>query len=116
MDGNFSAEHYEMTNPEDDVRLADGHGFMTTDQPYKLHLQDAKEVAQVRDSLPHHSASKGTLTACSLQPLICNEHRAVKGASAARKGMESTGIGAVACARHGFFVPHATVDYQLGEG
>ncbi|KAI1784369.1 hypothetical protein LXA43DRAFT_901749 [Ganoderma leucocontextum] len=38
MDGNFSAEHQRMKNPQDDVRLADGHSFMVTSQPYKAHL------------------------------------------------------------------------------
>ncbi|KAG1870329.1 hypothetical protein F4604DRAFT_1881284 [Suillus subluteus] len=35
----------------------------------------------------------------------CNNHRA----------LESTGIGGVACARHGCFVPHAMVDFKKGE-
>ena len=29
--------------------------------------------------------------------------------------MDATGIGATACARHGCFVPHTVVDFQLGE-
>ncbi|TFK78796.1 hypothetical protein K466DRAFT_579315 [Polyporus arcularius HHB13444] len=41
IDGNFGAQHMRMKNPEDDVRLADGHGYMVTDDPYKDHLRTA---------------------------------------------------------------------------
>ncbi|PIL26690.1 hypothetical protein GSI_11217 [Ganoderma sinense ZZ0214-1] len=43
LDSNFSAQHRKMRNPEDDVPLADGHGFMVTDAPYKEHLKTAAE-------------------------------------------------------------------------
>ncbi|KAG2086750.1 uncharacterized protein F5147DRAFT_557948, partial [Suillus discolor] len=36
-------------------------------------------------------------------------------ANAARHKLESTGIGGVACSRHGCFVPHSMVDFQKGE-
>ena len=32
-----------------------------------------------------------------------------------RRHLEVTGIGAIACARHGCFVPHSVVDFQKGE-
>lgn len=47
MDGNFSAQHQKMKKPEDDVRLADGNGYMVTDGPYKEHLKTAKVFNQV---------------------------------------------------------------------
>ena len=47
LDGNFSAQHRHMRNPEDDVPLADGHAFMVTDGPYKAHLKTAKEFKEV---------------------------------------------------------------------
>lgn len=49
MDGNFSAQHMQMKKPLDDVHLADGHGFMVTDGPYKNHLKTAAKLPrQVR--------------------------------------------------------------------
>ena len=36
-----------MKNPEDDVFLADGHGFFTSKDLYQSHLQVAKEVKEV---------------------------------------------------------------------
>lgn len=48
LDGNFSAQHRKMRNPDDDVALADGHAFMVTDAPYKEHLKTAAEFNEVR--------------------------------------------------------------------
>ncbi|KAI0693052.1 hypothetical protein C8T65DRAFT_586084, partial [Cerioporus squamosus] len=95
MDGNFGAQHQKMKNPQDDVRFADGHGYMVTDGPYKAHLKTACKPKR--------------------QKLECNEHRAVIAAAAERAPLEATGIGAAACSRHGFFYPHCVVDFQRGE-
>jgi len=48
MDGNFQAEHMKMRNPENDVPLSDGTGFMVRKELYKLHLKSAVERRQVR--------------------------------------------------------------------
>ena len=48
MDGNFQAEHMKMRNPENDVPLSDGAGFMVSKKPYELHLKSAVERRQVR--------------------------------------------------------------------
>ncbi|TFY54792.1 hypothetical protein EVJ58_g8650 [Rhodofomes roseus] len=55
MDGNFSAEHLKMRRPGDDIPLADGHGFMVTNLPYKEHL---KAAVDVREALKHHEGIK----------------------------------------------------------
>ncbi|TFK89216.1 hypothetical protein K466DRAFT_38375 [Polyporus arcularius HHB13444] len=94
LDGNFSAQHRPMAHPEKDVRLADGHAFTVAEGPYKEHLATGKEY-------------KETTT--------CNDHRAVLNAAVSHGKYEATGIGAAACSRHGFFQPHACVDFQLGE-
>ena len=47
MDGNFQAEHMRMRNPENDVPLSDGAGFMVSKKPYKSHLKLAVERQQV---------------------------------------------------------------------
>ena len=47
MDGNFQAEHMKMRNPENDVPLSEGTGFMVSQKPYELHLQSAFERRQV---------------------------------------------------------------------
>jgi len=43
MDGNFQAEHMRIKNPEDDIPLSDGTGFMVSKEPYKSHLKSAVE-------------------------------------------------------------------------
>jgi hypothetical protein len=47
MDGNFQAEHMRMRNPENDVPLSDGTGFMVSKKPYESHLKSAVERRQV---------------------------------------------------------------------
>ena len=46
-DGNFSAQHMNMLNPQDDLGLTDGEGYMTNEAKYEAHLEDAKESKQV---------------------------------------------------------------------
>ena len=48
MDGNFQVEHMRMKNPENDVPLSNGTGFMVSKEPYRLHLKLAVERRQVR--------------------------------------------------------------------
>jgi hypothetical protein len=47
MDGNFQAEHMRMRNPENDVPLSDGTGFMVSKKSYESHLKSAVERQQV---------------------------------------------------------------------
>ncbi|KAG1818895.1 hypothetical protein DFJ58DRAFT_673349 [Suillus subalutaceus] len=94
MDGNFKAEHLHPMKPFDEVWLSDGLGFMVGKDRYNTHLAEAADT---------------------LEKSSCNNHRAVNQANAARHKLESTGIGGVACARHGCFVPHSMVDFQKGE-
>src|SRR5882724_6001516 len=45
----------------------------------------------------------------------CHNHKAVNAVNTHQNNLESTGIGACACARHWCFVPHSVVDFQKGE-
>ena len=47
MDGNFVSDHIRMQHPEDDIPLADGHGFMVPYGRYGEHLQDAIDTREV---------------------------------------------------------------------
>ncbi|TFK61330.1 hypothetical protein BDN72DRAFT_778352, partial [Pluteus cervinus] len=92
VDGNFVANHLKQKRPEDDVWLAAGTGMMTKRGPYEAHL------ALVGDH----------------EPKQCNVTRALN-AKVLQGGKDATGIGATACARHGFFCPTSVVDFQKGE-
>ena len=113
MDGNFSLEHMKMKQPGQDVFLNDGCGYLVESSPYKKHLQDSTEPAQVSSSpqcmvhLIDHILLR--------QRSTCANHKAVNQANANRRNLEATGVGACACARHGCFVPHSVVDFQKGE-
>ncbi|KAI9436339.1 hypothetical protein H4582DRAFT_1816946 [Lactarius indigo] len=93
MDGNFQAEHMKMRNPENDIPLSEGTGFMVSQKSYELHLKSAVERQQ-----------RST----------CHDHRAVNNVNKHGGHLESTGIGATACI-HGAFVPDSVVDFQKGE-
>ncbi|KAH9173120.1 hypothetical protein EDB89DRAFT_2114027 [Lactarius sanguifluus] len=93
MDGNFQAEHMKMRNPENDIPLSDGTGFMVSQGAYESHLKSAAERRQ-----------RST----------CHDHRAVNNVNRHNGHLQSTGIGATACV-HGNFVPDSVVDFQKGE-
>ncbi|KAG1776260.1 hypothetical protein EV702DRAFT_1179917 [Suillus placidus] len=65
MDGNFKAEHMFPANPTDEVALTDGLGFMVGDARYKMHLAEAKDVA---------NASRHKLEATGIGGCACARH------------------------------------------
>jgi hypothetical protein len=48
VDGNFTAQHMNMREPELDICLSDGSGYMVTDTEYQAHLASAMESKEVR--------------------------------------------------------------------
>lgn len=111
MDGNFVSEHLQMQNPNDDVALADGHGFFVTCDPYEEHIKAANDTREVSVVVPDECS-----WLISPQTSQCHDHRAVNNMNRGHaKNLDSTGIGASACARHGCFFPHSVVDFQKGE-
>ncbi|KAI6034785.1 hypothetical protein EDC04DRAFT_2516893, partial [Pisolithus marmoratus] len=94
MDGNFKAEHMHERCPDDQVWLMDRRGFMVTNPPYQAYL---KATPHITEKSP------------------CNNHKAISQANASHRKLNSTGVGATACAWHGCFYPHSVVDFQKGE-
>ncbi|KAK7696208.1 hypothetical protein QCA50_000861 [Cerrena zonata] len=95
-DGNFKQEHLKMKNPEDDVPLSDGHGYFVAQKGFDEYIKKAPPLAY--------------------QKSTCHEHDAVKSQNNTRAHLDATGIGAIACGRHGCFYPHSVVNFQKGEG
>ncbi len=93
-DGNFKFDHLQLKNPQSDVALRDGTGFLVTTSTYENHLD---------------------ITSGTQEKSNCANHKAVNQALRPRKHVDNTGIGAIACARHGFFVPHSVVNFKKGE-
>ncbi|KIK18134.1 hypothetical protein PISMIDRAFT_110040 [Pisolithus microcarpus 441] len=94
VDGNFTAQHMKMNKPELDVALSDGKGYMVPEVPYQSHLKQSLD---------------------SKERSTCSNHRAINAANINKSNLQSTGIGATACAQHGCFVPNSVVDFQKGE-
>ncbi|KAI6161829.1 hypothetical protein EDD17DRAFT_1480227 [Pisolithus thermaeus] len=94
IDGNFTAQHMKMNKPEMDVSLSDGKGYMVSEIPYQSHLQQSVD---------------------NKERSTCSNHRAINAVNINKSNLQSTGIGATACAQHGCFVPHSVVDFQKGE-
>ncbi|KIK30870.1 hypothetical protein PISMIDRAFT_86912, partial [Pisolithus microcarpus 441] len=94
MDRNFKVEQMHERQPDDQVWLMDGRGFMATNPPYRSYLK----------ATPHITEKSA-----------CNNHKAISQASASCSKLNSTGVGATACAWHGCFYPHSVVDFQKGE-
>ena len=113
MDGNFQAEHMKMRNPENDVPLSDGTGFMVSPAAYELHLKSAVERRQV-GIIARIFLTVGSSRVTLKQRSTCHDHRAVNNVNKHSGHLESTGIGATACI-HGAFLPDSVVDFQKGE-
>ncbi|KAI6111367.1 hypothetical protein F5141DRAFT_1063661 [Pisolithus sp. B1] len=94
MDGNFKVEHMHEQQPDDQVWLMDGHGFMVGNPQYQEYIE----------ATPH-----------IMEKSACNNHKAISQASASHGKLNSTGVGATACMQHGCFYPHSVVDFQKGE-
>ncbi|EIW73921.1 hypothetical protein CONPUDRAFT_68163, partial [Coniophora puteana RWD-64-598 SS2] len=94
IDGNFKQVNVPMQHPENDVQLADGMGYTVDQARYEEHLASTTDK-------PMRSS--------------CNDHRAVSLSNRRKKNLRVTGLVAVACARHGCFLPNTVVDLKLGE-
>ncbi|KAF9222205.1 hypothetical protein BS17DRAFT_796674 [Gyrodon lividus] len=94
MDGNFKAEHLYDRRTDGQVWLMDGLGFMVSWLPYHEYL-----------AASHYPIERSS----------CNNHKAVNQVNSSHAWLEATGIGAMACACYGCFVPHSVVDFQKGE-
>ncbi|KAK7694425.1 hypothetical protein QCA50_001611 [Cerrena zonata] len=95
-DGNFKQDHLAMKYDSDDVALSDGHGYMVTRAPFEAYLNATSDPVTMEPS--------------------CHEHRAVTQQNKSHAHLDVTGIGAIACGRHGCFYPHSVVNFRKGEG
>ncbi|KAG2002277.1 hypothetical protein CC2G_004478 [Coprinopsis cinerea AmutBmut pab1-1] len=93
-DGNFSCVHQRQRAADQDIWISSGTGFMAERTAYAEHIKSATEEKQTS---------------------TCHEHRAIADKWKSLKGCDVTGIGAIACMRHGCFVPGSMVDFQKGE-
>lgn len=112
MDGNFSAVHQKRLNAKPEEPLTKGEFFLVEDVRYQCHIKLAKEIKEVRKFTQD---TFSCIDRSSFKPATCNEHHAITDKFIKYKGLDVTGIGATACARHGTFCPSGVVDFQKGE-
>ncbi|KAI6097374.1 hypothetical protein EDD16DRAFT_1697917 [Pisolithus croceorrhizus] len=74
------------------------------DGNFKVWLMDRHDFMEYIEATPH-----------IMEKSACNNHKAISQASASHGKLNSTGVGATACAQHGCFYPHSVVDFQKGE-
>lgn len=105
--------HNKQPNAVDDVHLTHGEFYFVNQQEYKAHLEVAEDSKQVFPRNLRCPPTTNRLAHC--QEPTCNQHSAVNDRFKTFKGKDITGIGAVACARHGCFCPGGVVDFEKGE-
>ncbi|KAF8802880.1 hypothetical protein BYT27DRAFT_7305988 [Phlegmacium glaucopus] len=98
VDGNFTADHIKQTQPDDDVWLTDGEGFMTATGPYAVHIKKAVDPKQT--------------DTCEL---LDSGFRAILDANMGSGVKDVTGIAVHACARHGCYCPSSCVNFFKGK-
>ncbi|KAJ7230076.1 hypothetical protein GGX14DRAFT_344027 [Mycena pura] len=95
-DGNFKLQRKNKRDDPDDIALNGGHGYFIPAEDYKQYFKDIKP-----------SSDAGT----------CSHLKAARMQNIAKfKNAVITGVVAVQCARHGFYLPQAIVDLLKGEG
>ncbi|KAJ3531308.1 hypothetical protein NMY22_g8207 [Coprinellus aureogranulatus] len=93
-DGNFVLDHLADKGRDPGMSLTRGASYFAEPVRYEKHVKSTRELHE---------------------PPTCNKLRAVSEKNVYKKGYDATGVVAIACARHGFFVPGSMVDLQKGE-
>ncbi|KAJ7476287.1 hypothetical protein B0H11DRAFT_1727305 [Mycena galericulata] len=95
VDGNFKMQRKNKRDDPNDFALNDGNGYFVETEEYKRYLKVAKPVEEA-GTCPH-------LQAARMQNMAKFKNAVV------------TGVIAVQCARHGFYLPQGMVDLSKGE-
>ena len=111
IDGNFTADHLKMRRPENDVALSPGSRYIVEPTRYQAHLESATDYREVSNPCNYLASLKSDCVKKS----TCSDHKAVNRVGLTQGHLQATGIGAVACARHGCFFTQSVVDFQKGE-
>ena len=113
MDCNFRAKNrMTRSTPETSPYLGDGMAYMVPEEPYEHFTSKSKYDAEVRS--PYAGETYRMLT--PLQMSSCSRFGATIMAKLKNgKGLRTTGIGAVFCARHELFWPNSVGTLVKGE-
>lgn len=99
QDANFRARRLNVSNSTLDPCLNNGSAYLVSNEPYQEFLAKVEKNEKVKEDTSD-----------------CNNHDAIKSASIkGRKGVATTGIAAVECARHDMKRPASVTTLQKGE-
>lgn len=97
MDANFRLKRLAVSNDQRDPGLNHGYAYVVEEREFKNYL------VEYGDMFPDEVST-------------CNNHDALKSASSrGGKGISSSGVGTVECARHDMKRPVSVGDLQKGE-
>ncbi|THV05951.1 hypothetical protein K435DRAFT_849407 [Dendrothele bispora CBS 962.96] len=98
MDANFRLVHLKVSSEDADPGLVNGYQYFV---PSKKFQQDLVQFG-------NYTSENSTQS--------CNNHKAIGNANMRREaGLDSTGVAATSCSRHGMKLPCSHVDLQVGE-
>ncbi|KAJ6623247.1 hypothetical protein B0H10DRAFT_1786787 [Mycena sp. CBHHK59/15] len=109
-DGNFKLQRKKKREDPDDFALNDVNTYFPPNEDFKAYVKLIKSEKQEEVTLPPDANLKQQLQECD----HLNAARMQK--ISKFKNAIITGVVAVQCARHGFYVPQGMVDLSLGEG
>jgi hypothetical protein len=112
-DGNFKLQRKRKVDDPDDVALNGGNAYFPEDAEYQEYVSQLKPSDDVRDRV---LINDDPLLIC-VQKCTCSDLKAVRMQNIAKfKNSVISGVVAVQCACHGFFMPGGIVDLKKGEG
>ncbi|KAG6847801.1 hypothetical protein H0H93_005915 [Arthromyces matolae] len=97
VDGNFRLQRKAKNDDPDDIALNNGKAYFVPTEAYNNYCQ------AVQETVPEKSASCSHLRAAKMQNIVKFKNAAV------------SGVVAVQCARHGFYMSQGVVDMVKGE-
>ncbi|KAG9083198.1 hypothetical protein FRC07_013981 [Ceratobasidium sp. 392] len=95
----FQLTRKNKAHDEHDLCMSDGTKYWVKQDQYKAHLEANKDTA-------YKQSTRGG---------NCSNHRAANDTWVRQPGVAETGIGAVTCGRHTFYMPEGVVNFFKGE-
>jgi len=114
IDANFRLKRKSVSSDKKDPGLSRGWAYFVEEMGYKEHLAKYGNLPQevfFESSFFLHRHTHDMM----LQPSTCTNHNAVNNDMRETRGLASTGIGAIVCARHEFKLPCSVGTLQKGE-
>lgn len=112
-DGNFKLQRLRQRDDPDDIALNGGNAYFVPDEEYREYVKIARPTTTVSLDL---SSMLCIPDLRLFKQSTCAHLRAARQQNLLKfKGAEVSGVVALMCARHGFYLPQGMVDLLKGE-